>query len=253
MARQRSKLLIGAPPPAAHDAAVRRALAPMIVQARATIGKVHNLSDVDALDRALKRAWPDSKIRQLLLDIGKRAEPTASRPWRVLQSRQDAKRKLPEYDADELLDKWSREAAARITSVRSEIAERLRQDIVEGAKQGLSVTEVIAGIQARGGVPVLWGTAEGRVKVIAQNQTAILHARVQRERARSVGVTQFVWRTQGDDAVRAEHRSLDGRSISYNSPGSEGLPGEPPGCRCWAESIVPIDAEAIFGGGLIEE
>lgn len=234
---------IGEPPPLAHEAALRRAVAPMLVQIRATLPRIRTLGDVRAFDAAVKKAWPASKIRRLVADIGRRAEITASRPWRVISARTDA----AEYDGDALLEKWSKDAAKKITSVRDEVAEKLRSDIVAAAEAGID-HEALAARWLQGGVPTMWGTAEGRVRVIAQNQLAILHSEVQRARAQAVGISQFTWRTQGDDKVRPEHRALEGRVLDYSDPGDEGLPGHPVGCRCWAESVVPDDFLAEVSG-----
>ena len=93
-----------------------------------------------------------------------------------------------------------------------------------------------------GGIPLEFDTLEGWTKVIAQHPLGMLHAEVQRARARAVGVTEFVWRTQGDDRVRDAH--LDGQRLSSKDPPSEGLLGQPVGCRCRAESVLP---DALLG------
>lgn len=72
-----------------------------------------------------------------------------------------------------LVFRWARNAAKLITSGRDEVAQ-----------------ELAAGWRRRG-IPLKFG---------------MLHAEVQRERAQAVGVTEFVWRTQGDDRVRDVHR-----------------------------------------------
>lgn len=236
MARPRLMRRVGVPAPIAHQAALRKAIAPMLASVRSTLPKIVTVAHTRQLDAVLRRQWGDSKIRRIVRDIGQRAEISASRPWSVLVGRNDAA-----YDAEDLVDKWSREAAKKITSVRDEVAEKLRSDIVAAAEAGLDHEALASRWMQQGGVPTLWGTAEGRVRVIAQHQLSMLHAEVQRARAQSVGVHQFVWRTQGDDKVREEHRILDGALLDYSKPGAEGLPGHPVNCRCWAESVIPDD------------
>ena len=97
------------------------------------------------------------------------------------------------------------------------------------------------------GIPVEFGTLEGRTKVIAQHQIATIHAEVQRERAKSVGVTEFYWRTQGDAKVRESHAALADTRHRYDDPPDEGLPGTPVNCRCWAESVIPDELLGNFG------
>lgn len=156
------------------------------------------------------------------------------------------------YNGAKLVDQWSKAAAEKIKSVRDEVAEGMRKDVVAALKAGKDPAELAARWRATG-IPVKFGTLEGRTKVIAQHQLAILHAEVQRERASAVGVTHFIWRTQGDDDVRDAHLELEDETFAYASPPKEGLPGQPVNCRCWAESVIP---DALLGGfgvrGVIE-
>lgn len=242
MARPKRERLVGRPPSRGLEGELVRALRPMVAQVRATLPRVHTVGDVQALGRALRKAWPDERIAKIVTDVGRRAEAAGSRPWlryrkvRPKRDRADA----AEYDGPALLEKWSREATARITSVRDEVAEKMREDILAAIELGVSPEELAAGWR-RQGIPVTRGTLEGRMKVIAQNQLATLHAQVQSQRARALGVTEFFWRTQGDDRVRDAHVALADTRQEYASPPSEGLPGTPVNCRCWAESIVPAD------------
>lgn len=152
---------------------------------------------------------------------------------------------LVPYDGRKLIDAWSRDATKLIRSVRDEVAPALRADIVHALEHGVSAEDLAQRWISRG-VPVEFGTLEGRMRTIARHQLSVLHARVQSERARAVGVREFVWRTQGDDRVRDEHERLEGTRHAYDEPPDEGLPGEPVNCRCWAESVIPDDlAEAL--------
>lgn len=246
----RRELLIGRPAPVSLDLELRRALAPMIAQVRATLPRVRSPGDARAVGAALRKAWPDARLRAIVEAIGRKAEASASRPWGRFDraGRGDARRRR-EYDGRALVDRWSRDAAKRIVSVRNEVAEGLRRDVVAALETDLAPAELAARWR-RQGIPVLFGTLEGRTKVIAQNQLATLHAQVQSERARAVGVESFVWRTQQDDRVRDEHQALEGTQHAYADPPSEGLPGTPINCRCWAESLITEDIAAAFGFGI---
>jgi len=223
----------------------------MVRQIRASLSLVKTPQDASALGRALRKSWPDKRIKALIAAAGEDVERGGSRPW--LRSRKDARKAAAEYDAAKLVDDWSTEATGLITSVRDEVARAMRSEIVEALRVGTDPT-TLAARWASKGIPVEWGTLEGRTKVIAQHQLSVLHARVQRERATAVGASQFWWRDQGDTNVRDLHRDLaNGGPYDYADPKTqgEGLPGEPVGCRCWAETIVPeaIAAElsVIFG------
>lgn len=65
-----------------------------------------------------------------------------------------------------------------------------------------------------------------------------------RQRALSIGVTEFEWRTTGDGAVCEHCRPLNRKRFSYANPPAIGFPGEHdcPGqgyCRCWASPVIP--------------
>lgn len=52
---------------------------------------------------------------------------------------------------------------------------------------------------------------------------------------RAAGRTQYRWRTQRDERVRKAHRLREGRVFKWDEPPTDGHPGTPFGCRCWAE------------------
>jgi len=80
------------------------------------------------------------------------------------------------------------------------------------------------------------GMGKTRARVIARDQISKFYGQVARVRQGAMGVTHFIWRTAGDERVRDEHISLDGRRFAWatGAPG-EGAPGEPVQCRCYAD------------------
>lgn len=251
---------VGRPAPRALELELRRAFAPMLAQVRATLPKIKTPADARALGVALRKRWPDKRIRAIVLAIGKRAEARASMGWTFLAARVKPKRsdgariRMDAYDGEALVDRWSKEATSKIKSVRDEIAEAMRKDVKKALEAGTDPAELAAKWKAEG-IPVEFGTVEGRMKVIAQHQLSVLHSNVQAERAKASGVTEFFWRTQGDDKVRPLHAELGkpgANRYSYDDPDTrgEGLPGEPVNCRCYAESIIPDDLLAEFEGAI---
>jgi SPP1 gp7 family putative phage head morphogenesis protein len=260
---KRKPLTIVARPTPSIERALLVALAPMVASVRATVasGAIKTPADAKALGVALRRQYPDAKIAALVRAVGVKVERAGSAPWRRVvdaKARADKQRKRKtdarEYDGAKLVDGWTRTATKLITSVRDEVAEGLRVDVVAALESGATPASLAAKWIAQG-VPVKWGTLEGRMRVIAQHQVTSLGAEVQRARASAVGVREFVWRSQGDARVRDMHRALDGRRFTYDDPetGEEGLPGQPVNCRCWAESVIPDDlAEALGLGSIFE-
>lgn len=53
----------------------------------------------------------------------------------------------------------------------------------------------------------------------------------------------FEWNTMGDERVRPTHEARDGKIYNWDS--AEIVPGEEPGCRCWATVYFPDSQEEI--------
>ncbi len=51
--------------------------------------------------------------------------------------------------------------------------------------------------------------------------------------------THYIWRTRGDDKVRAAHAANNGRIFAWDNPPPTGHPGEDYRCRCTAEPYRP--------------
>lgn len=58
--------------------------------------------------------------------------------------------------------------------------------------------------------------------------------------------THYIWRTRGDNKVRALHAANNGRIFSWDSPLSTGHPGEDYNCRCTAEPYVRGESEFAY-------
>lgn len=51
--------------------------------------------------------------------------------------------------------------------------------------------------------------------------------------------THYIWRTSGDNKVRASHAANNGKIFAWDNPPEVGHPGEDYNCRCTAESYMP--------------
>lgn len=56
----------------------------------------------------------------------------------------------------------------------------------------------------------------------------------------------YIWRTQNDGHVRAEHAVNNGKIFSWDDPPPTGHPGEDFGCRCWAEAYEVDGGEGLY-------
>jgi uncharacterized protein with gpF-like domain len=95
-----------------------------------------------------------------------------------------------------------------------------------------------------------------RARLIARDQTSKVHAAVTRERAESCGITEFVWKTAGDERVtgmpgglwpkgnrvHGNHYDRNGKTYAYTDEFTDklpdGLPGYPINCRCVAAPVI---------------
>ena len=210
----------------------------MIKDVRASLPQVKTPADARRLGAALARRWTDAKIRKVITAAGLSVESAGSRPWSMLVQRLPRGRRDrmdAAFDGRKLVDQWTKDAFALIKSVRSEVAEGLRADVVGALEVGTPIDDLRRKWLTKG-IPVEFGTMEGRIKTIARHQLTLLNSRVQRARAEQVGVTEFIWHKNTD-----RHAEFDGRIFKYKTgaPGGVGLPGEPINCQCWAESIIP--------------
>jgi len=55
--------------------------------------------------------------------------------------------------------------------------------------------------------------------------------------------THYIWRTRGDNKVRASHAANNGRVFSWDNPPPVGHPGEDYNCRCTAEPYLRGESE----------
>lgn len=63
--------------------------------------------------------------------------------------------------------------------------------------------------------------------------------------AREHSETHYIWRTSGDDRVRASHAANNGRIFSWDAPPETGHPGVDYNCRCWAEPYYGLPETAL--------
>jgi uncharacterized protein with gpF-like domain len=98
-----------------------------------------------------------------------------------------------------------------------------------------------------------------RARLIARDQTSKVHTAVTRERAKSCGITEFVWKTAGDERVvgtpgglwpkgnkvHGNHYARHGVTFAYTDEFTDklpdGLPGYPINCRCVASPVIDFE------------
>lgn len=131
------------------------------------------------------------------------------------------------------------EQVVLIKSLPLEAGQRVHELTVQGLTGGARFDEVIPEILRSGQVTI------GRAKLIARTETARTSSVLTQVRAEHVGSDAYIWRSAEDEAVRPEHRKLNGHTFKWSDPpiaGTNGMryhPGQGPNCRCYGEPIIP--------------
>jgi len=72
----------------------------------------------------------------------------------------------------------------------------------------------------------------------ARIKLELAYDRAGRAEARLHPTTHYIWRTRGDNKVRASHAANTGKVFAWDNPPPTGHPGEDYGCRCWAQPVL---------------
>lgn len=122
--------------------------------------------------------------------------------------------------------------AGKIRSLEDDYIGRVGAKLEKIAAREATESELTKMLQERAGM------ASRKAELLARDQVGALEAKVAQERAQEAGVPRYIWRTQNDERVREEHDAREGQSFEWDKPPSDGHPGEPPNCRCWAEPDI---------------
>jgi SPP1 gp7 family putative phage head morphogenesis protein len=140
------------------------------------------------------------------------------------------------------LRSYRAEAVKRISSVRDSVIPTITKDVAHAYANGWS-DEQLAKHWEENGLPVEYGTVEGRARVIATTELGRLNMQVTREVHRSLGIETYRWRHSGKARYRPVHKARDGKIYSWKAAPSGGHPGNEPGCGCGADAV--LDDETI--------
>jgi SPP1 gp7 family putative phage head morphogenesis protein len=132
------------------------------------------------------------------------------------------------------VDHFAHENVALIKSLGNRTLDKIGTRVARGFSAGHRAEEIAKDIQDE------YDIAERHANLIARDQVGKLNGQINAARQQELGITHFVWRTVHDERVREEHAHLDGETFAYADPPSEGIPGEPVNCRCFAEPVIDL-------------
>lgn len=181
--------------------------------------------------------WARAAARKMVLDVSRRDEKFWINQSSLLSK--NLKAEIKNTPIGNAIRERTAEAAAYITSLPLEAAQRVEQLAVQYMTQGIRAKQLARDVFATGQVTI------SRANTIARTETSRTAGLLQEVRAKSVGSEGYIWRTAEDIDVRDLHRELEGKYFKWTSPpiaGSRGMryhPGGGPNCRCWAEIVLP--------------
>lgn len=90
-----------------------------------------------------------------------------------------------------------------------------------------------------------YGISRRKARFLARQESSLLMSKFRETRYKDLGIHKYRWSTSHDERVREDHRHLNGRMFSWDSPpvtnretGARNHPGQDFGCRCVAIGLV---------------
>lgn len=162
-----------------------------------------------------------------------------NRGWSKAVERTLGVQVIPEYYDEsfyrELLERWFRENMGMISSIPQELVQQIRDTLWEDITQNTATDQMVKHIQHTCKV------SQSKAKFIARDQVGKLQSRLTMQQQKDAGVREYIWSSKNDSKVRNQHRKLNGKKFSWDSPpisdpktGRRCHPGEDYGCRCVA-------------------
>lgn len=199
------------------------------------------LTVLTLMDRRLVTIVPVSRLRRPTGTAGRATTATnAAAHDRQLSAALGIPVQVRPSSTNPLVREWIREATDKITSVRDGAIPGLRADLEAAWARGLTADELEQRWRSKG-LPLEFGTIEGRTKVIARDQVNKLNGRLTELNQRAMGVNGYTWRRNAASNTRPSHRRRDGRRFTWNKPPPDGHPGQPVQCECHAEAVVRLE------------
>lgn len=135
----------------------------------------------------------------------------------------------------DILIATTRENVGLIKSIPDEYLKKIETAVFTSTTQGSKAGSMVKQIQKIGKVTF------ARAKLIARDQSSKLNSAISQQRQQNLGVEEYIWRTSGDERVRNDHRSKNGKTFRWDSPPKDtGHPGQDIQCRCIAQPIIKI-------------
>lgn len=151
---------------------------------------------------------------------------------------------LPSDLANNVIDSWVKQNTDLITNVNDKqlfnLQRLFRDNAFTGTRSGTFKTEI----------DKIFRKSRKNAALIARDQVQKLGGQLDEYKQRNAGIDGYYWRSSRDERVRASHADREGQYFRWDSPPSDGHPGQAIGCRCDAE---PALDRAVYEGKELKE
>lgn len=159
-----------------------------------------------------------------------------------------------------LSKRWAEDNYNLIKNLSTEYIDKINMLVEKAVNNGTPYSELTKQINSLSDT-----MSDYRARLIARDQIGKLNGTIQQMQQLDAGADWYIWRTAGDERVRAKHKRMNGKLCSWKNasiysedggktwiPRTSDMPQAHPGqeiqCRCWAEGyfttgIAEIDAE----------
>lgn len=189
---------------------------------------------LDALERELTEGMPE------MFEVG--GEDVVTKVAEGCAATAKSLAVFPEldYNGRRMLAKmYSNNMALGIKGFTQEMIKSLRRDVQTSAEAGYRFDLLAAKMLRK------YDITKAKATFLARTETSIFMAEYRKDRFLAAGVTEYYWRTSGDNRVRDDHKRLNGRRFFYEAPpvadratGTTANPGGIWNCRCNDQPIV---------------
>ena len=148
------------------------------------------------------------------------------------------------------LKQWIDENVLKIKSIPNESLGEMQKIIMDGYRQGASLTQITKQIQEQ------YKLTRRSAQLLARDQVSTLNSQITKLQQKDAGCTHYRWSDSRDSRVRDCHRELNGKIISWDDPpemwyetksrgrvytGRRCHPGEDFCCRCIPIPVFDVD------------
>jgi SPP1 gp7 family putative phage head morphogenesis protein len=141
---------------------------------------------------------------------------------------------ISEFDFDDELQLVVERNVGLIKGLSDDLRKNVEQAVVNAMVQGKPRRELAKELTERVEV------SRSRAKLIARDQTTKLASNLDKMRQEQAGIDEYKWRHSGKAHPRPEHVRRDGKIFRWDSPPSDGHPGQAINCGCKAQAYVRL-------------